>query len=293
VRPPHLHLTPLDPRYPARLRSLSAPPASLTIRGGSLEASRAVAIVGSRAASLDAEGFAHELARALARAGVVVVSGGALGIDAAAHRGALRAGGRTWAVAGTGCEHCFPPEHAELFDEIGASAGAMIWPFAPASAVRQGAFLLRNRVLVALADVVVVAQAGLPSGALRAAQCARKAGKPLWVVPASPWAPGFEGSRRLLDEGCRPLTSVDALAPALGRLIPDGSLGREPSPPTSLDPTQSAILRVISSTPLHLDEIALRAYLTVQEAAAALLTLALEAVVVEGPPGFFRRRDGA
>jgi DNA processing protein len=223
----------------------------------------------------------------------VVVSGGALGIDAAAHRGALRAGGRTWAVAGTGCEHCFPPQHAELFDEISASAGAMIWPFAPASATRPGGFLLRNRVLVALADAVVIAQAGLPSGALRAAECARKAGKPLWVVPASPWAPGFEGSRKLLDEGIRPLTSIDALVPALGRFSSDGPLGGEPSAPTNLDPTQSAILRVISIAPLHLDEIALRAYLTIQVTAAALLTLALEAVVVEGPPGFFRRRDGA
>jgi DNA processing protein len=283
-----LHLTPLDPRYPARLRSLVHPPASLTLRGGSLETAYAVAIVGSRQASADAEDFARLLAGALVRAGAVVVSGGAVGIDAAAHRGALDAAGRTWAVAGTGCEHCFPPEHASLFDAIGRGPGAMVWPFAPANPARAGAFLMRNRVLVALSDAVVVAQANFPSGALRAADCARTALKPLWVVPAPPWAHGFAGSRKLLDEGVRPLTSVDAFLRTL-HLTDDGT-GSKPPDATPLDPIQSAVLRAVSSSPLHLDEIAVRAHVAVQAAAAALLTLALEAVVVEGPQGFFRRR---
>jgi DNA processing protein len=282
-----LHLTPLDPGYPTRLRSLVRPPASLTVRGGSLEAACAVAIVGSREASADAEDFARLLAAALVRAGAVVVSGGAVGIDAAAHRGALDAAGRTWAVAGTGCEHCFPPEHARLFDTIGTGPGAMIWPFAPASPARGGAFLMRNRVLVALSDAVVVAQAGFPSGALRAAECARAASKPLWVVPAPPWANGFTGSRQLLENGVRPLTSIDAFLRALHR--EDTTTGPKPSDVMPQDPIQSAVLRAISGTPLHLDEIAVRAHVAVQAAAAALLTLALDAVVVEGPPGSFRR----
>jgi DNA processing protein len=304
---PLLHLTPLDPRYPSRLRSLARPPASLTLRGGSLEARRVVAIVGSRKASADAENFARGLAAELARAGAVVASGGAVGIDAAAHYGALEAGGRTWAVAGTGCEHCFPPEHAPLFDAIGQGPGAMIWPFSPASAARAGAFVLRNRVLVALSDVVVVAQAGFPSGALRAADCARTLSRPLWVVPAPPWATGFDGSRQLLDQGVRALTNVEAflrtlelrgLAPAPVNRLPlerregEGQgepHGGGPHEPEPLDPIQSAILRVISSAPLHSDEIAIQAHLAAQATAAALLTLALEAVVVEGPPGFFRR----
>ncbi len=239
--------------------------------------------------------FSRRLSGALIRSGAVVVSGGALGIDAAAHRGALDEGGRTWAVAGTGCEHCFPPEHASLFEDIGAGPGAMIWPFAPASPARPGAFLLRNRVLVALADAVVVAQAGVRSGALRAAECARALGKPLWVVPAPPWAAGFEGSRSLLEQGVRPLVNVSAflktLEPRWNAPPPASMPAVEVGEMERSDPIQSAVLCTTATVPIHLDEIAEKAHVTVQAAAAALLTLALEAVVVEGPPGFFRRRD--
>jgi DNA processing protein len=293
---PLLHLTPLDPTYPSRLRALSRPPASLTVRGGPLEAPRAVAIVGSRQACGEAVYFSRCLAAMIVRSGAVVVSGGALGIDAAAHRGALEEGGRTWAVAGTGCEHCFPSEHASLFDAIGAGPGAMVWPFPPASAARAGGFVLRNRVLVALSDAVIVAQAGCRSGALRAAECARALNKPLWVVPAPPWAAGFEGSRILLEEGVRPLTDTTRFLKALELSFDDqrpraSSTTAEAHGPGPLDPIQSAVLCATSSVPIHLDEIAQKAHATVQAAAAALLTLALEAVVVEGPPGFYRRRD--
>ena len=343
--PPHVDVTPLDPTYPSRLRALPDPPASVTYRGGPLDAKRAVAIVGSRRAQPEAERFARQLAFALAKAGVVVVSGGAHGIDAAAHRGAVEASGRTWAVAGTGCEHCFPPDHADLFDAIGAGPGTMVWPFPRMVGVRPGAFLARNRVLVALSDAVVVVQAGVPSGALRAASCARRLGKPLWVVPAPPWALEFRGSHQLLDQGARALTSIKSFLDSLdlqrtasadpgvsmgelegGRVAPPSSMaelegGRE-APPSSIDnrmdgqserkssvvqdasaPPSSCgmgsrpprtieeigVYRVTSTAPLHLDEIALRASMPVATVAPTLLTLALENVVVEGPPGFFRR----
>jgi DNA processing protein len=232
----------------------------------------------------------------IVRSGAVVVSGGALGIDAAAHRGALEEGGRTWAVAGTGCQHCFPSEHASLFDAIGAGPGAMVWPFAPASAARAGGFVLRTRVLVALSDAVIVAQAGCRSGALRAAECARALKKPLWVVPAPPWAAGFAGSRILLEEGVRPLTDTTTFLKILELFFDEqrpraSSTTAEARGPGPTDPIQSAVLCATSSVPIHLDEIAQKAHATVQAAAAALLTLALEAVVVEGPPGFYRRRD--
>lgn len=288
---PLRHVSPFDPSYPSRLRSLARPPDSLTVRGGDLEAPRTVAIVGSRQASGEAVDFSRRLAAALVRSGAVVVSGGAIGIDAAAHRGALDEGGRTWAVAGTGCDHCFPPAHVSLFDAIGSGPGAMVWPFAPSSAARPGGFILRNRVLVALSDAVVVAQAGPRSGALRAADCARRQRKPLWVVPASPWSSGFEGSRMLLDQGVRPLADVEAFMKTLEldtRLRPT-STAAEPPGGATMDPIQSAVLCATSSVPIHLDEIAEKAHVPVQVAAAALLTLALEAVVVEDPPGSFRR----
>lgn len=294
------HLTPLETAYPSRLRALADPPASITSRGGPVEAAHAVAIVGSRSACPEALSFAEDLARALVRAGAVVVSGGAVGVDAAAHEGALLAGGRTWAIAGTGHAHCFPAGHASLFQRIGDGPGAMVWPFSPDYQGRSG-FLRRNRVLVALSDALVVVQAGLPSGALQAASWARKLGRPLWVVPAAPWMDAFEGSRALLEQGARPVTRIEAFLAALGLGIatappgearasgPAGATGPLDSSLPGLFPETLAVLQATSITPLHVDAIASRAGQTAQSVGAALLTLALENVVVEGPPGFFRR----
>jgi DNA processing protein len=260
-----------------------------------VEAERAVAIVGSRQAADGALAFAAELASTLVRADVVVVSGGASGVDAAAHTSALRAGGKTWAVAGTGPEHCYPPEHAKLFDSIARGPGAMLWPFSPGA---RRAFLARNEVLVALADALVVVQArSLRSGALHAATCARKLGKPLWVVPAAPWMSDFAGSLKLLEQGARALTSTGPLLRSLG-LSPsfDGAPAApefEPEPRGhALSSSEYSVLRSLSDVPCHMDAIVARANESVQAVAGALLTLALENVVVEGPPGFFRRAVG-
>ena len=279
------HLTPLDPDYPPRLRTLARPPATLTLAGGSLDAAHTVAIVGSRDCHDLARGYARVLAGELVSHGVVVVSGGAMGIDAAAHEAAMDAGGRTWAIAGTGCEACYPTEHAALFARIAEGPGAMVWPFAPGAGVRNGCFTDRNRVLIALADAVVVVQAGARSGALNAAHAARRQRRPLWVVPTPPWErlAGFEGSHALLQAGARPLTTTEAL---LSSLLP-----APPQLDRDLSPAESALLQATPETPLHLDEIARRAHVTAQAATAGLLTLALENVVVEGPPGFFRRRE--
>ncbi len=291
-------LAPLDTAYPARLRSLARPPATVTVLGGALEADRVVAIVGSRDAHPEAAAFARELAATIAREGVVVASGGASGIDAAAHEGALDAGGRTWCVAGTGENHCFPPEHARLFARIGSGPGAMVWPFAADLSAQSRAFRERNRILVALSDAVVVVQAALRSGALSTAARARAQRKPLWVVPVAPWQRDeviraqkfdFEGSRKLLDQGARPLQAAGPLLTSLAHLVREGAT-------EAVSKSEGALLAGLPAPfdrPLHLDEIAVRAHLSPQAAAAALLTLALENVVVEGPPGFFRRRDAS
>jgi DNA processing protein len=290
--PTPIALTRLDPRYPSRLVNLERAPPSISWLGGPLEAERTIAVLGSRHACSGALAFAAEVARALVGAGVVVVSGGAAGIDAAAHESALRAGGRTWAVAATSPEHCYPPAHAGLFDSIARGPGAMLWPF---NASDRGAFLARNRVLVALADAVVVVQAGLRSGALHAASCARKVGKPLWVVPAAPWMSDFAGSLKLLDDGARVLASIDPLLRSVG-LSP--ATDSKPGSPGSerldeyhtISVSEYMVLQSISDVALHVDAIVARTNQSAQTVAAALLTLALENVVVEGPPGFFRRR---
>jgi len=286
-----VHLTPLDPAYPARLRTLAQPPSTLSLRGGPVQAERVVAVVGSRAAHPDTMDLARELAARLARAGAVVASGGAVGIDASAHLGALDAGGRTWAVAPTGCNRCFPPSHGALFERIGRGPGAMLWPFAPDAQYRSG-FATRNQVLVALSDAVVVVQAGARSGALHAATCAGKLGRPLWVVPAPPWRQGgFEGTHALVERigraphPIRPLTSLE-------RFVAEMGLDAAPVLSRVRSGSEAAVFDATSTVPLHLDEIAVRSHCAAGTVSAVLLTLALEDVVVEDPPGYFRRRDG-
>jgi DNA processing protein len=286
-------LTQLDPRYPSRLVGLSSAPASIRWQGGPLEAARAVAVVGARHARDEAVAFASEIASALVQADAVVVSGGAVGIDAAAHTAALAIGGRTWAVAGTDPSHCYPASHSDLFDSIARGPGAMLWPFEGGG--NRGSFLARNQVLVALADAVVVVQAGLRSGAVHAASCAKTLGKPLWVVPAAPWMSDFAGSLKLIDEGARVLTSVEPLLRSLP--TPHDAASTEPLVHTATDGStyalsvcESAVLDTISQRPLHIDAIVAKVSQSAQAVTAALLTLALENVVVEGPPGLFRRR---
>ncbi|HEX4445340.1 MAG TPA: DNA-processing protein DprA [Polyangiaceae bacterium] len=293
-----LHLTPLDPRYPTRLRGVPFAPASLAVQGGSTEAACVVAIVGSRAASANAARFANKLAQRLVRAGAVVCSGGALGIDGEAHRGAMAAGGRTWVVSPTGPAGCFPPEHVDLFAQVAKGPSAMLWPRPSPIATRPG-FHTRNNVLVALSDAVVVVQAGKHSGALHAASCAKKQGKPLWVAQPAVWSKGFSGSRQLLESktsGARALTSSHLFLRSLG--LSAHPAGGSPADPDALprgafvaglSPEELRVLKATTRVPQHLDAVAAHAGSSPQATTAALLTLALENVVVEGPPGFFRR----
>jgi DNA processing protein len=282
-------LTPLDPRYPSRLRALERPPASIVVEGGSLDADLTVAIVGSREAHERSLTFAHELATAVAQIGAVVVSGGAAGVDGAAHGATLGCGGRTWVVAATVPTRCFPEEHEGLFRMVAAGPGAMIWPFTKVPA-RRPSFTARNGILIALSDVVVVVQAGARSGALNAARWARCLAKPLWVVPVAPWLDtpfDFDGTRQLLEAGVRPLTTLASFMRSLGQ----GRAPRAISAMSTLGANESKVLSAICNVPRHLDFITTETHLPTHTTAAALLTLALENVVVEGPPGFFRRRD--
>jgi DNA processing protein len=291
---------PGDPEYPRRLEVLPSPPDALWVAGRPLGPEVAVAIVGKREPLSLAEGFAASLAGAVVRAGATVVSGGAVGIDAAAHRGALAAGGRTCVVAPTGHEHVSPSIHAELYDAVVAHGGTMVWPFPPEVPAQTRNYYFRNAVLVALADAVVIVQADLPSGALNAAKWAREFGRPLWVVALPPWTEpeGFRGCLAELDRGvARVLTTPGALLRSLGLVDPSApgqpvagqAVESHAEPPRAFSSEERVVLEATSFVPRHLDEIAARAGLSTPALATLLLTLALENVVVEGPDGFYRR----
>lgn len=302
-----------QPTYPPQLLELPNPPRVLTT-SGPLSARRAVAIVGSRRATPESLAFAHDLAFQLATAGVIVVSGGAVGIDGAAHRGALAAGGTTWVVSPTGKSCLYPPQHRALFDEVASSAESrMIWPFPDEHDQTNDSFLYRNGVLAALAETLVVVQARLQSGSRNAVSWARELGRPVFAMTAAPWMEGFWGSSAEIRLGrARPLCTAAQLLEELGLGAPVPSpqlqLPCQKSPraraaarfptrprkapdPTSLTPDESLVFSKLCDDPRHMDQIVEATGLPVPPAATALLTLALKDVVVEGPNGFFRRRS--
>lgn len=294
-------LLPLHPAYPRALLDLSDPPA-LWVRGA-WPPPPGVAIVGARAAPPAACDYARDLARDLARAGVAVYSGGAAGIDAAAHRGALLAGGFTALFHAGGHGRPYPEVHAGLFDEVVEAGGVVIARRPDGEAAAVPDFLLRNSILAAMSVAMVVVAAGMRSGARAAVGCARRLGRPVGAVPGAPWVPTGHGCALELLKGAKPVVNVKdvlALAGLAPRLTPPAP-GRElrvaadapapapPPPPPDLTPLEARVFDVLGAAPLHLDVIAGESGLAEAELATTLLTLTLRAVVVEGPSGSYRR----
>ena len=209
-----------DPRYPPLLLELAVPPPVLAVRGD-LDALHAggAAIVGARAATDYGQRVARILSRDLAAAGIVVVSGLARGVDAAAHRATLDAGGRTVAVMGTGLDRVYPAEHRRLADAI-AAGGALVTEFAPRELPLTYHFPRRNRIIAALSWAVVVVEASRTSGSLSTARWAAEQGRVVLAVPGRVGDPGSEGPLALLRDGAPAATcgaDVWAVFPADAR----------------------------------------------------------------------------
>jgi DNA processing protein len=196
-----------DPDYPARLKQIHDPPARLYVKG-QLPAEPMIAIVGSRHATPYGRRTAHRLARDLSEAGVVVVSGLARGIDAAAHRGALEGRTPTVAVMATGLDRIYPPEHAELAQAIAAS-GAVITEAEHGTLPLPSRFPVRNRIISGLSLGVVVVEAAQRSGALITARMAAGQGRDVFCVPGSIENPLAVGGHQLLKDGAKLVQTVE------------------------------------------------------------------------------------
>ncbi len=201
----------LDPDFPVRLRGLAKTPDRLYVRsaGPAPDADRIVAIVGSRAASGHAMASARSLAAELGGEGAIIVSGGAIGIDTAAHRGALDARARTAVVLAGGLDAPYPTRNRPLFTEVVANDGALISAYAPGSPPKRYHFVERNRLIAGMADAVIVACAQLGSGALYTAAFAAEYGR---VVAALPGTPGCE---QLIARGAAVVETASDLHAAL------------------------------------------------------------------------------
>ncbi len=280
----------LPPRLPQRFADLSEPPGVAYLRG-ELPLGAAVAIVGTRAASDEALDFTRRLAGDLARAGVVVLSGGARGIDSAAHRGALAAGGRTVIVAPAGFMCPYPPENAALFRRVLARGGGYLSLVPDDEPATRGGFFARNACLAALADVLVVVEAPFRSGSRNAAAQARRLGRPVFAVPFAPWvgrgrgcvcelrlgAHICESSRDILemleDLGRRPLSVRRRRRPRFTPQRGGGAVDPFPAP-TELAPF-AALVRNASSV----EDVSRLSGRPVGEVQALLLTLELQGVL--------------
>ena len=286
-----------DAEYPQELFQLADPPAVLFLRGRSelLTGTPAITLVGARRATGRGRDLSGRLGTALARAGATVVSGLALGVDGAAHAGALRAGGHTIAVLGTGADVPYPRAHRKLFDRI-SEEGLLVSEFAPGTGAAPHHFPRRNRILAALASTVVVVEAGSRSGSLITVDHALDLGRDVWAVPGPIDTSVCVGSNRLLTEGARALVSIEdfvrsVVHPRTSATSPVEG-GREPTasdPEWPCETLESRMLAVLAEDALPVDELSARFLRPVPEILAVLTTLELHGEVVRLPGLRFRR----
>lgn len=281
-------IRPGDGLFPGPLARIPEPPAQLRVRGDLRPELRRVAVVGSRDTDEYGEDLARSIAGGLARAGLSVVSGGARGIDAAAHRGALEAGGHTVVVLGTGVDICYPAEHRELFARILERGGALVSEEADGTPGRKWNFPRRNRIVSGLSDAVVVVRAGARSGALITAEWAAAQGVPVFAVPGDVRDALSAGPLVLLRRGAKVAASASDVLSALGVAAPRPV--QRPLP--ALGAEGGNLLAALGRRPRHADEVAREAGLPPGAAMAGLLALELEGLCEQRPGHYFLRRSG-
>jgi len=265
--------------FPGRLRQVPWGPPCLFVHGSRLPSSPVATIVGTRRAGPGAVAFAEQVARQTAAEGIVVASGLALGIDAAAHQGALSATAPTLAVVGTGTDVCYPRAHADLRRAI-LDGGWLVSELPPGAPPLAHHFPLRNRILAGFAEAVAVIQAPERSGALITAHFALEADVELLAAPGDPWMPENAGSNALLAEGARPLlAAVDLVRAVAGEerclTAPDRGAGLLPLPRLE-DATDRRLVAAVDTTPRTVDRLGEELALAAAPLQARLVRLELD-----------------
>jgi DNA processing protein len=275
-----------DANYPASIRNIPDPPGVLFVRGEIKPSDGiAVAIVGTRHATQYGLAQAERLAAGLARCGYTIVSGLARGIDAAAHRGALKAGGRTLAVLGSGVLNIYPPENESLANEI-TQHGALISENPPRSPPLSGAFPQRNRIVTGLSLGVVVVEAADRSGALISARHAMEQDRIVFAVPGRVDSRTSRGCHRLIRDGAKLVETVDDVLEELGPLAtPTPVAGDEAAAPIrhpgelNLNEPEKAVLAAIDDEPILIDNIVAASGLPVQNVLSTLSVLEMRRLI--------------
>lgn len=282
-----------DDDYPAQLRAVPSPPPFLLVRGEMREEDAlALAIVGSRHATPYGVQAAERLASELAARGVTIVSGFARGIDTAAHRGALAAGGRTIAVLGSGVDIVYPPENRKLVSCV-IERGALVSQFPMGAAALAGHFPVRNRTIAGLALGTIVVEAAERSGALITAGYAGELGREVFAVPGPITSETSRGTNGLIQDGATLVQGwedvVAELSPVWRRCLKEPVTGEAPAPAPEGD--EARVLGLVGGQPVHIDRVIELSGVASGRVAALLLTLELKGWVRQLPGQRYARRD--
>jgi len=281
----NISIIPFDHRdYPDALKTIPCAPLLIYVRGRITgEDKYAVAMVGSRAATDYGLKVAEGMAARLASCGLTVVSGMASGIDTAAHRGALRAGGRTIAVLGTGPDKAYPAANRGLMESI-AESGAVVSEFAPGMPPNKENFPRRNRIISGLALGTVVVEATLDSGSLITVAYALEQGKEVFAVPGNITSGRSRGTNELIRKGARLVQSAEEvigeISPQLKAHLREDRLREQELPGMTQD--ENRVYRSLTDEPRHIDRIVRSTEMPVAKTLSLLLTLELKGVVRQG-----------
>ena len=285
-----------DPGYPALLRQINDAPIALFLRGDSaLLGNPQLAMVGSRNPSTEGKRNAAEFAAYLARCGLTITSGMALGIDAESHRGALKAGGTTVAVWGTGLDKPYPPSHRELAEEI-ASKGLLVSEFPPGTPPLPYNFPRRNRLISGLSVGTLVVEAAQVSGSLITARLASEQGREVFAIPGSIHNPLARGCHRLIREGAKLVESAGDILEELAPLL-KLELSTPPATASAVHPLTAAaddaeyrlLIESLDYAPTSVDALVERTGLTPDVVSSMLLMLELQGQVEAAPGGRYSR----
>jgi DNA processing protein len=285
----HFVITLADETYPRPLLEVADPPPLLFARGrvGLLQ-KPAIAIVGSRNASAQGESNAREFAKALSAAGLTIVSGLALGIDAAAHRGGLAGGSSTIAVLGTGIDVVYPARNASLATQI-AESGLLISEFPLGVPAIAHNFPRRNRVISGLTRGCLVVEAAPASGSLITARCAADQGREVFAIPGSIHSPLSKGCHALIKAGAKLVESAEDVLAELAGFRQSGSANTQSSGDQAV--ADRGLLAVMGHDPVDVDSLCARANLSAEQVASELLRLELDGRVTALPGGLYQRLE--
>jgi DNA processing protein len=290
--PAHHVVTLADNIYPRLLLEIPDPPPLLYAVGSlGLLQRPALAVVGSRNATPQGERNAESFARALSERGFTIVSGLALGIDAAAHRGGLAGGGSTIAVLGTGIDILYPRRNASLAEEI-AQRGLLISEFPLGTAPAAPNFPRRNRLISGLAQGCLVVEAALASGSLITARAAAEQGREVFALPGSIHSPLSKGCHALIKTGAKLAESADDILAELGGFRPSGfasTMAQAPQP--AARPDAGGLLQHIGHDPVDVDSLCTRAGMSPEQVSSELLRLELDGSITSLPGGLYQRLE--